>query len=71
MTTFAIAALAAVLAHPAPLMAGEKPAGCDAKPASFVPHAHTRHHVYGAPIGRPIVGHAKNSHHKHAPQKQS
>lgn len=42
-----------------------------AKPTSFVPHAQTNNHVYGSPIGQPIVGHSKASHHKQAPKKRS
>jgi hypothetical protein len=69
MKKFAIALLAAVtLAQPALSVAGDKPEP-RAKPASFVPHSHTHHHVYGAPIQPAIVGHAKTSHRKHAPKK--
>jgi hypothetical protein len=72
MTKFAISVLVvAMLAQPAPSIAGNKPADCGAQPASFVPHPRTRHHVYGSPIGPAIVGHAKSSHHKHAPKSQS
>jgi hypothetical protein len=42
-----------------------------AKPTSFVPHAQSNSHVYGSPIGQPIVGHSKASHHKQAPKKRS
>ena len=38
-------------------------AGTTRKPGSYVPHSHTTHHVYGAPISRPILGRAK----KHPP----
>jgi hypothetical protein len=70
MTKFAIAVLAAVtLAQPALSVAGDKPADTRAKPASFVPHSRTHHHVYGAPIQPAIVSHAKTSHRKHAPKK--
>jgi hypothetical protein len=72
MTKFAIAALAAaMLAKPALSVAGDKPTDSGAKPNSYVPHHHTNHHVYGAPIGPAIVGHRKTPHHKHAPKKQS
>jgi hypothetical protein len=64
MTKFAITVLAAVLVQPALSVAGDKP-------SSFVPHTHTNHHVYGAPIEPALVGHAKTSHHKHAPKKRS
>jgi hypothetical protein len=70
MTTFATAVLAVVtLAQPVLSLAGDYPTSAGAKSASFVPHAHTNHHVYGAPISPPIVGHAKSSHHKHAPKQ--
>jgi hypothetical protein len=72
MTKFAITVFAAVtLAQPALSIAGDTPPGSGATPTSYVPHSHTNHHVYGAPIQRAIVGHAKNFHHKHAPKKQS
>jgi hypothetical protein len=66
MMKFAITVLAAItLVQPALSVAGDNP-------NSFVPHPHTNHHVYGAPIPPPIVGHhAKTSHHKHAPKKRS
>jgi hypothetical protein len=65
MTKFAITVLAAVtLLQPALSVAGDKP-------NSYVPHPHTNHHVYGAPIQPAIVGYAKTSHHKHAPKKRS
>jgi hypothetical protein len=72
MAKFAIALLAAVtLAQPAPSAAGDKPTDSGAKPNSYVPHSHTTHHVYGAPIQPAIVGHAKTSHHKRVPKKES
>ena len=72
MTKFAITVLTAVtLVQPALSVAGDKPTDSTAKPNSFVPHPHTNHHVYGAPIQPAIVGHAKTSHHKHAPKKRS
>jgi hypothetical protein len=71
MTKFAIAVLAAVmLVQPALSVAGDNPTNSGASPNSFVPHPHTNHHVYGAPIQPAIVGHAKTSHHKHAPKKR-
>jgi hypothetical protein len=63
MTKFAMIVLAAVLVQPAPSVAGDKP-------SSFVPHPHTNHHVYGAPIQPALVGHTKTSHHQHAPKKR-
>jgi len=72
MTKFVITVLAAVtLAHPALSVAAVKPTDSGVKPNSFVPHPHTNHHVYGAPIGPAIVGHGKTSHRKHAPKKRS
>jgi len=74
MTKFLITVFAAIaLAQPALSVAGVKPAdsGAKPKPSSFVPHPHTNHHVYGAPIGPAIVGHRTTPHHKHAPKKQS
>jgi len=66
----AIAVLAAVtLAEPVLTLAGDQSADSRAKPASFVPHSHTNHHVYGSPIASPIVGHSKTSHHKRALKK--
>ena len=71
MKTIAIAVLAAVaFAAPALLVGGDKPTDCGIKPNSYVPR-HSKHHVYGTPIQAPIVGHAKISHRKHAPKKQS
>jgi len=72
MTKFAITVLAAVtLAQPALSIAGDTPTDSGAKPNSYAPQSHTNHHVYGAPIEPAIVGHAKTSHHKHAPKKRS
>jgi hypothetical protein len=62
--------LAAIaLAQAAPSVAGDKPIDPSARPNSYVPHSHTNHHVYGAPIQPAIVGRAKTSHHKHVPKK--
>ncbi len=67
MTQFVIAVLAAIaLVQPTLSAAGDKPA--DTAPSSFVPHSHTNHHVYGAPIESPIVGRRKTAHHKSAPK---
>jgi hypothetical protein len=72
MTKFAIIVLSAItLTQPAISAAGDKPTVSGGKPNSYVPHSHTNRHVYGAPVHRAIVGHAKTSHHKHAPKKQS
>jgi len=71
MSKLVITALAAVmLAQPALSAAGDKSTDAGAKPNSFAPHHHTNHHVYGAPIGAPIVGHNKTPHHRHAPAKK-
>jgi hypothetical protein len=67
MTKFAVIVLAAVTGIPALSVAGDKPIDSGAKPASFVPHPHTSHHVYGAPIEPAILGHAKT--HKHTTKK--
>jgi hypothetical protein len=70
MTKFAITVLAAItLMQPALSVAGEKATDSRAKPSSLVPHPHTNHHVYGAPIQPAIAGHAKTSHNKHTPKK--
>jgi len=51
-------AFAGLAALPAP---AESPAGHHAKASSLAPHAHSRRHVYGAPIQRPVVsGHARH-----------
>lgn len=71
MWKFAITVLAAALMQPARSVAGDNPTSSGAKPNSFVPHPHTNHHVYGAPIPPAIVGHGKTSHHKQAPKKRS
>ncbi len=68
MLKFAIAVItAAALVLPALSVAGTD---ASAKPTSFVPHPHTKTHVYGSPM-QPVVGHAKTSHHKSAPKKRS
>jgi hypothetical protein len=69
MTQFTLAALAAIMLAQPLLAAGDKPAD-SAKPSSFVPHPHTNHHVYGAPIEPAIVGH-RSAHHQSAPKKQA
>ncbi|MGC1523777.1 MAG: hypothetical protein WA803_19705 [Steroidobacteraceae bacterium] len=72
MTTFASSLLAALLlAQPLLSAAADSPPNGGGKSSSFVPHAHTSHHVYGAPIGPAIVGHAKASHRRHTPKKRS
>ena len=72
MTKFVIALLAAVtLVQPALSVAGDKPTVSGAKPNSYVPHHHTNHHVYGAPLEPVTVGHGQTTHHKQAPKKRS
>jgi hypothetical protein len=72
MTKFATALLVAVtLVQPVLSVAGDSPSDSRPKPNSFVPHPHTNHHVYGAPIQPAIVGHAKTHHQRHASKKRS
>jgi hypothetical protein len=71
MTKFAITLLAAVLMQPALSVAADKSTHSAAKPNSYVPHPHTNHHVYGAPIQPAIVGRARSSPHKHGLKKRS
>lgn len=72
MWKFATSLVAALtLALPALPAAADSPTNGGGKSSSFVPHAHTSHHVYGTPIGPAIVGHAKTSHHRHTPKKRS
>ena len=68
MPKFAIAVIIAVaLVLPALSVAG---ADANAKPSSFVPHPHTSHHVYGAPLQPVIGGHGRTSQHRQAPKKR-
>jgi hypothetical protein len=72
MTKYALTLLAAVtLAQAALSVAADKPSDCDNKTSSFVPHAHTSHHVYGSPIQPPILHHGKTSHRQYTPKKRS
>jgi hypothetical protein len=72
MTKFVITMFAAALVQPALLVAGvTADSGAKPKPSSFVPHPHTSHHVYGAPVQPVIGGHGKTSHHKQSPKKRS
>lgn len=67
MRKFAPLVLATLtLAGPALSVAGNEPTNSAPRPSSFVPHTHSNHHVYGAPIEPPIVGRAKSTHHKRA-----
>jgi len=61
---------AATLAQPALSLADDKPTNHGANSSSLVPHAHTNHRAYGAPIEPAIVGHKKPTHHKPAPKKR-
>ena len=71
MSKIAIALLTAVtLVQPALSVADGKTTGSCAKPNSFVPHPHTTHHVYGAPIQPAIARHPRASQHKQAPKKK-
>jgi hypothetical protein len=72
MRIFAVVVLAtSTLAGPALSVADDQLANSAPKPSSFVPHPHSSRHVYGTPIGPPIVGHAKTSHRKHAAKNPS
>jgi hypothetical protein len=63
MKKFILIVLAAVLIQAALSVARAQTASRP-KPSSFVPHSHTKHHVYGAPIRPAIVGHSMVSHHR-------
>jgi hypothetical protein len=67
MKRFASIVLAAPLMLPALSVA--QSTDTRPKPSSFVPHAHSNSHVYGAPIQPALVGHSRTSHHKHTPKK--
>ena len=56
---FGLAALGALGALGGPSLSLAADAPTARKPGSYVPHSHTTRHVYGAPISRPILGHAK------------
>jgi hypothetical protein len=72
MTTIAITVLAAIaLAGPSLSVADGKSTNTGSKPSSYTPQPRTKHHIYGAPIQSPIVGHAKASRHNHAQSKAS
>jgi hypothetical protein len=71
MKKFIIIVLAAVLMQSASSVACAQSTTSRPKPSSFVPHSHTKHHVYGAPIRPAIVGHSKVSHHKQALKNRS
>jgi hypothetical protein len=64
MTTIARAVLAAItLLGPTLAVAASGPTEPHSKPSSYAPRPHSDSHVYGTPIGPPIVGHRKPSHH--------
>jgi hypothetical protein len=69
MTRFVSIALAAALMQSALSIAADG-SESRAKPSSFVPHPHTKSHVYGSPIQPAVVGHSKASHHKNTSKKQ-
>ena len=72
MTKIAITVLAAItLAGSTVSVASGEPIDSGSKPSSFAPQPHSNDHIYGAPIGPPIVGHAKASHHNHVQKKRS
>lgn len=66
MSKFAITLIAAgALVQPALLVAADNPGNSRSKPNSYVPHPHSKHHVYGAPMQPAVVGHIKTSHPNH------
>ena len=70
MKTIAPAVLAALaLAGPAMAAAQTKPTASRTQPSSYAPGPHSGPHVYGSPIGPPIVGKARPSHHPRAVPK--
>lgn len=71
MKQFALAVLAAVLVLPELSVATDMSRPTRPKPSSFVPHARSNSHIYGAPIQPAIVSRAKTSHHKQTPTKPS
>jgi hypothetical protein len=69
VTKIAITVLAAItLAGSTVSVASGEPIDSGSKPSSFAPQPHSNDHIYGAPIGPPIVG---QSHHNHAQKKRS
>jgi hypothetical protein len=75
MTKIAKGIIAALtLAGSAMSAANAEPPKGPSKPSSFVPQHHSNGHIYGSPIERPILGHAKTSHrsqvHKQRPTIQ-
>jgi len=72
MSKFVITLIASViLLQPLWSGASGNPSDSHAKPMSFSPHASANGHVYGAPIGPAIMGHAKTAHDKHPAKKKS
>ena len=72
MNKIAIAVLAAItLAGLTVSVAKGEPFDSGSKPSSFAPQPHSNSHIYGAPIERPIVGHAKASHHNQVQKRRS
>jgi hypothetical protein len=70
MTKLVSFALAAALMLSALPVAADGSTGSRAKPSSFVPHPHTKSHVYGSPLQPAKVGHSNASHRKNRPKKQ-
>jgi len=70
MTKFVVITLAAVALMQSALSVAGESTDSRPKPSSFVPHPHTKTHVYGAPIHPAIVGHSK-VHYQRTPKKQS
>lgn len=65
MTKFVVIAVAALaLTQSAMSVAGDKLTDSRAKPSSFVPHPHTKTHIYGTPIHPAVVGRSRVSHHQ-------
>ena len=72
MTKIAKCLIAAMtLAGPTMSLAGTEPSRGAAKPSSFAPQHHSNSHIYGSPIGQPILGHAKASHGKRVQKKRA
>jgi hypothetical protein len=69
LAPFALAA--ALLAASASAVAAAKPKDAHAPPSSFAPRPHSDRHVYGSPIGPPIVGQAQPLRHRAAPTTRS
>jgi hypothetical protein len=71
MNKVAVIVLAVGIVQSGVSAAGDNSTNAPAKPSSFVPHPHTKSHVYGAPIHPAIVGHPKSPHGKQTQKKPS